>query len=157
MQGSLTLQRASSVGASSLRDASDAASEAVSSALAQLHDAGAEPRLVVVYASSTYDLPQLAAALGAAAGDVPLIGCTTAGEIATSGPGESGVVAFAIGGGGFSVSVGLGEIVDGDLRRAGATAARCVESVERRASTILLLLSDGLAGDQQDVVRGAYK
>jgi hypothetical protein len=148
--------RTTAVGASSHPDASTAAREAVTAALSQLTAAGAPPGLLVVYASSSYDLDALAGALGSAAGTTPLIGCTTAGEIATSGPGEAGVVALALGGDGFSVAVGMGEIVDGDLRRAGATAARCVESVERRQSTILLMLSDGLAGDQQEVVRGAY-
>jgi hypothetical protein len=97
------------------------------------------------------------AGIGEVLPDVPLIGCTTAGEIAAAGPGESGVVVLVLSGDGFSVATGLGEIVDGDLRSAAATAARCVDAVEERSNKVLLLLSDGLAGDQQEVVRGAYQ
>jgi hypothetical protein len=42
------------------------------------------------------------------------------------------------------------------LREAGATAASCLTVVEERSSTVLLLLTDGLAGDQAEIVRGAY-
>ena len=150
-------QRATFVATSSAPDPTSAGREAVTSALRGLSEAGVEPRLLVVYASSSYDPDALAASLGAAAGDVALIGCTTAGEIATAGPGEAGVVVFALGGDGFSVSTAMAEIVDGDLRSAGSTAARCVDAVDKRASTVLLILSDGLAGDQQEVVRGAYE
>jgi hypothetical protein len=44
----------------------------------------------------------------------------------------------------------------GDIRGASAAAASCLERVEARANRVLLLLSDGLVGDQQEIVRGAY-
>jgi len=87
-----------------------------------------------------------------------------AGEIATTGPGEHGVVAIALGGEGLSVAVGMGSTANGDLRRAGAQAARCIDELpdddnrfDRPRQRVLLLLSDGLSGDQQEVVRGAYE
>ena len=43
-----------------------------------------------------------------------------------------------------------------DLRAAGAQAARCLISDEERPHRALMLLTDGLAGDQQEIVRGAY-
>src|SRR5256714_11116077 len=46
----------------------------------------AEPRLLVVFASFGYDLPELLAGVHEVAGDVPVIGCSTAGEI---GPGPA--------------------------------------------------------------------
>jgi len=135
----------------------------VRSALLQLTETGAEAKLIVVFASSSYDPHGLATGFGRAAAGVPLIGCTTAGEIATAGPGERGVVAVALGGDGLSVAVGTGSTVDSDLRRAGAQAARCVDElpdddrIDLPQHRVLLLLSDGLAGDQQEVVRGAYE
>ena len=148
--------RATATGVSRLASASEAASEAVLSAAAQLRQRGAEPVLFVAYAAPTYDPKLLAQGFGTAAEGVPLIGCSTAGEIATSGPDEGGVVVFALGGDGFAVSVSSKEVSDGDLRAAGAEVARCVGGVTRRESTVLLLLSDGLSGDQQEIVRGAY-
>lgn len=44
----------------------------------------------------------------------------------------------------------------GSLRQAATTAAGCLERLERRRHTVLLLLSDGLSEDQMEVVRGAY-
>jgi hypothetical protein len=46
--------------------------------------------------------------------------------------------------------------VSSRLRAAGAEVAGCVERAAERPHQALLLLSDGLAGDQQDIVRGAY-
>ena len=42
------------------------------------------------------------------------------------------------------------------LRGAGADAAACLREVDERPHRVLLLLTDGLAGDQQEIVRGAY-
>lgn len=149
--------RAAAVGASNLPDAAAASAAAVGEALEGLSRHAAPPRLLVLYASSSYDPDGIAEGIAAAAGDVPLVGCTTAGEIATAGPGERGVVVVALGGEGMSAAVGMGDAADGGLRRAGATAARCLDSVEPRTHRVVLLLSDGLSGDQQEVVRGAYE
>lgn len=149
--------RAAAVGASSLADAVDASAAAIREALEGLARQGAPARLLVLYASSSYDADGIAEGIARSAGDVPLVGCTTAGEIATAGPGERGVVVVALGGDGMSAAVGVGEVGDGGLRRAGATAARCLDSVDPRSHQVVLLLSDGLSGDQQEVVRGAYE
>jgi hypothetical protein len=84
------------------------------------------------------------------------MGCSTAGEIAADGPGDAGVVVTAIGGEGFSISVSAAENASIDLRAAGSDAARCLDRVEDKGHKVLLLLTDGLAGDQQEIVRGAY-
>ena len=86
----------------------------------------------------------------------PLIGCSTAGEIATDGPSDASVVVTAIGGAGYSVTTKAARNASSDLRRAGATAATCAENGAAGDNQILLLLTDGLGGDQQEVVRGAY-
>lgn len=117
---------------------------------------GPEPRLLVVFASEALDPDALLAAIQAEAGNVPLIGCSTAGEIATHGPGDAGVVVLALGGDGFSVSTAAAADAPTRLRDAGAEAAACLADVAEREHVILLVLTDGLAGDQQEIVRGAY-
>ena len=139
------------VGRSDATDAIDAATESVGSALA-----GREAALVVLFASEALDLPTLVRHADAASGDAQLIGCSTAGEIATSGPGDAGVVAIALGGSGFTVSTTAVSGIADDARRAGAEAAACLGDVAGAPHRILLLLTDGLAGDQQEIVRGAY-
>lgn len=154
--GGAAKRRSTATGISQLPSAIEAATEAVLSAAAQLRKSGTEPVLFVAYAAPTYDPQLLAHGFGEAAQGVPLIGCSTAGEIATDGPGDAGVVVFGLGGDGFAVSVSSKEITTGDLRSAGAEVAQCVGELTRRESTVLLLLSDGLSGDQQEIVRGAY-
>lgn len=126
---------------------------AVSQALAGRTD----PKLVVVFASSETDvktaLQELRSRLQP---DVTVIGCTTAGEIGTGGPSDQGIVAVALGGAGFSVAGALARGASADLRGAGAAVAETLERLDGRPHQVLLILTDGLAGDQQEIVRGAY-
>jgi hypothetical protein len=118
--------------------------------------AGTDARLLTVFASVRYDLPELLAGIGESAGEVPVIGCSTAGEIATGGPGDASVVVMAFGGEGFSVETAVASGASDGLRDAGAKVAACLEGVEDRPHQVLMLLTDGLSGDQQEVVRGAH-
>jgi hypothetical protein len=120
---------------------------------ALIHD---DPKLLIVFCSAAHDLRAVAAQIGRRLPGVPLIGCTTAGEIAASGPSESSVVVTALGGEGFSVQTAAATEASRDLRAAGAQVARCLPVEADRPHKVLILLSDGLAGDQQEIVRGAY-
>jgi hypothetical protein len=115
-----------------------------------------DAKLLVVFCSQSCELPELLVQVRACSAGVPVIGCTTAGEIATSGPGEAGVVVAALGGDGFEIGTAAAVGASKDLRGAGARAARCLPSREDRPYRVLLLLTDGLCGDQQEIVRGAY-
>jgi len=117
---------------------------------------GTDARLVIVFASPAQDLAAMIDGVRSVAPLVPLIGCTTAGEIATDGPGDSGVVVTALGGSGFSVATHAARNASRDRRGAGAAAAMCAEDGSAGDHQVLLLLTDGLGGDQQEVVRGAY-
>jgi hypothetical protein len=119
--------------------------------------AGRIPALIVVFASSELDLKALVADLRTEVeAHVPVVGCTTAGEISTDGPSDRGVVVAAFGGDDFSVAAAVAENVSEGLREAGAQVAAAVSLLNDRPHRILLLLTDGLAGDQQEIVRGAY-
>ena len=139
------------IGRSSDADATRAGEEAARAA-AQ-HDGAA---LAIVFASDAYPLGTLLDTIRGVLGDTPVVGCSTAGEIATDGPGDSGVVVFCLGGPGYAVTTGVATGAPRDLRAAGAGAAACIRELEPRAHRVLLLLTDGLAGDQQEVVRGAH-
>lgn len=61
------------------------------------HDLGAGPfAAVILFISPQADLPALTLGLGAAFGDCPVIGCTTAGEISAMGYSEGEIVAMAL-------------------------------------------------------------
>jgi hypothetical protein len=120
---------------------------------ALVHD---DAKLLIVFCSDDHDLSAVVSQIRRRAGAVPLIGCTTAGEISTDGPDEASVVVAALGGDGFSVATVAAEGAERDMRRAGADAAGCLAAVEDRPHKVLILMTDGMAGDQQDIVRGAY-
>ncbi|MGH9283543.1 MAG: FIST N-terminal domain-containing protein, partial [Acidimicrobiales bacterium] len=82
-----TRARWMAVGHSDDHDARRAGAAAAKDAMA-----GADPRLLVVFCGDAYDLPALLEGINDVAGGVPVVGCSTAGEISGSGPGDAGVV-----------------------------------------------------------------
>ena len=89
-------------------------------------------------------------------GGAPLIGSTTAGELTGEGPSDGGVVVMVLGGPGFSVATAAATGIGPRLRQAGAEVATCVNAIAARPHRVLLMLTDGLAGDHQEILRGAY-
>jgi hypothetical protein len=118
---------------------------------------GREAKLAIVFSSDSHDLEALVRGARSVVGKTPLIGCTTAGEISHLGAGDGGVVVTALGGEGFEVRTAAGFGEPGRLREAGAAAATAVAELgEGRAHRALLLLSDGVAGNQQEMIRGVH-
>jgi hypothetical protein len=149
--GSINAGRWVQVGHSSEHDSRAAGREAADRALA-----ADDARLLIVFCSDAHDPRALLAAINERSGGVPLIGCSTAGEIATDGPSDASVVVTAFGGDGFAVATAAATGASERLREAGAEAAACINQVDDRPHRALMLLTDGLAGDQQEIVRGAY-
>lgn len=104
----------------------------------------------------SFDLPTIAEGLHQALPSTQVIGCTTSGEIASDGALSNALVLWALGGDGIRVSTGSGQGDEQGLRKAATEAAHCLDQLEQKAHTVLMMLSDGLCGDQMDVVRGAY-
>jgi hypothetical protein len=139
------------VGRSSLTDSFAAGLEAATTALT-----GEQPRLLLVFGAISHDPQGLMKGVQAAAPGVPIIGCSTHGEIGPGGPRDGTVVVTALGGEGFAITTAAARDVDGRQRDAGAEAAGCVAMAEDRPYRVLVLLTDGLARDQETVLRGAY-
>lgn len=133
---------------------SDSAVAARTAAQAAL--TGEDPKLLLVFAAVSHDLAAVSAALAQIAPGVPVVGCTTHGEIAEGGPVDGSITVTAIGGPGFSVSATVAENVSGRQRAAGAEVADCVRQVAGREHKVLLMLTDGLVRDQESIVRGCY-
>ncbi|MFN8051886.1 MAG: FIST N-terminal domain-containing protein [Acidimicrobiales bacterium] len=114
------------------------------------------PALLLVFVACSLDPDAVAAALSDAVPGVPVVGCTTRGEISEHGMADDSVVIMALGGPGVSVATAAEPIIDGDARAAARAAARCARSVAGGESTVLITLADGNGIDQDDIVRGAY-
>jgi hypothetical protein len=115
-----------------------------------------DAKLLVVFCSDSYDLPELLRGINGRSRGVPLIGCSTAGQIATGGPAE-GVVVTALGGAGFDATTAAVPQGYGASRRdAGAEVASRVAALNGKPHRVVMMLSDALAGDQTEVLRGVY-
>ncbi len=115
----------------------------------------ADPKLLIVFASFGYDLAELLAGVASVSGDVASIGCSTAGEI---GPGpalSSGVVVVCLGGD-FTVQSTHASGLHDQPRAVGEAVARGLLPLPDTRHRATLMLTDSLAGDQQEMVRGAY-
>jgi hypothetical protein len=153
------------VGDSHSADAWGAGSEAAKEALN-----ASEPQLLLVFASFGYALPELLAGVAEIAGDVPVIGCSSAGEI---GPGDATrepdagqpdqqgdsrrrVVAVGLGGGGFRIRTGYATGLSQRPREVGEELGNALLPVAEDGHQVAVLLTDALAGDQQEMIRGVY-
>lgn len=131
--------------------------QAVREALAPILELG-EPKLAIVFCSPAHDLAAIAPFVKQAVGESAVIGCSSAGELIRDHALTGGLLIWALGGEGFSVTTGFGQgSVEQGLRQAAADAAHCLDRLQRREHTMLFLLADGLCGDQMEVVRGAYE
>lgn len=145
------------VGDSSAPDAGASARAAVHAALAGTAPAAGD--LVLVFASSRYDVEAVHRAAAAAAAPATVIGCTSSAAFTHDAQVTGGCVAAYLPAAGASFGVAhverLGDDIAGAARRAAETARE--RSGDHHPHAVLLMLSDGLAGDQREIVRGAYE
>jgi hypothetical protein len=117
---------------------------------------GDQPKLLIAFTAITHDPVAVLDGLQAIAPGVPIVGCSTHGEIAPGGPRDGTVTVAAIGGSGFAVATTAAEEVFGRQRMAGAEVAACADQIGEKPYRVLLLLTDGMIRDQEEIVRGCY-
>lgn len=122
---------------------------------------GRPPALVVMFTSVGYQLEEVVRAVRGVAGQVPLVGATSAGQMFGGQlvPIGAGVVVAALAvDRHFAVASVTG--LRADPYQAGVALARAALDAAGTApmsQRALLLFADGLAGDQQQLVRGIYQ
>ncbi|MEZ4647403.1 MAG: FIST N-terminal domain-containing protein [Candidatus Eisenbacteria bacterium] len=121
------------------------------------------PALVALFLSPDYDRDEAAEAIAENFGNVPVIGCTTAGEISPDGYQRGGVSGFALPADDFDVEVGVIDGIDDFEYRDGVGAAtevrRRMESRIPGASglnTFAFLLVDGMSRKEEPVVAAIH-
>jgi hypothetical protein len=138
-------------GHSTLTDPAAAGAEAAAAALN-----GREPVAVFVFCSVGYHVPELFDGIRERIGaGTVVVGCTTSGQIGGGTVSRDGVSVTAWGGAGFAVRTHVSRNVSGRLRDAGVEAASCLGAVDQ-PHRALLMLADGLTGNQHEIVRGAF-
>lgn len=122
-------------------------------AVAELHEAIAQPRLalVVFFCSSRFDLDALAGAINARFKGMPVIGCTTAGEIGTAGYQSGTLVGVSFPARNFTIATAcIDGLADFDEVCARETTTSLLQAVDGRVEqTFSLLLADGLCGHEE--------
>lgn len=138
------------VGSSVLKDSTEATRDAICKALAER-----QPKLVLIFCSSSHDINAVARTAHAEIGDEAVVaGCTTGGEICGRKATQKGLVAIALGGEGFTVRSRVGHLAAGP-RSAGREASQGLLELDSPYQ-VLMLLSDGLVGLRTELIRGAY-
>ena len=126
-------------------------------AVRELHAQISQPdaALVVVFCSTAYPRPVLAEALQHHFGDVPMIGCTTAGELGASGYQTGGITGFSLPAAEFTVATARLDGLDDVSLDAGQ---HCVDALLAQMPAVTdgqerfaLLLVDGLAQREEPV------
>lgn len=122
-------------------------------AVAELHEAIVQPKaaLVVFFCSSRFDLDALAHEINARFHGIPVIGCTTAGEIGPAGYHSGTLSGFSIPARGFTAATtcidGLEDFDDICARETTATLLHAVDG--RPEHSFAFLLADGLCGKEE--------
>lgn len=143
-------------GASTAPDPVQAATECVQEALA-----GRVPQpedLVLVFPTTDYDPHLFAKAAAVAAGAGQLIGCSSYGGFTARAQLLPGAVAAYLPAGDLRIGVARADRIRDGIA---AAARQATEQARERAGeegehSVVMILSDGLAGDQREVVRGSY-
>ncbi|WP_030438034.1 FIST signal transduction protein [Actinoplanes subtropicus] len=129
---------------------------AAGAAAAEAAFAGREPVLALVFCSVGYHVPAMLDEVRSRVGPATVIvGCTTSGQMATGEAAGYGVAVVALGGEGFSARARVAREVTPRLRAAGAEIAGCLAGIDR-PHRALLVICDGLTGNQHELVRGAF-
>jgi hypothetical protein len=133
---------------------------------------GPDPALLVVFCSALLDPAEVLAGVHEIAGDTPLIGCSGEAVITADGATQAGVAVVALGGPGFTVRTAYAQPASDRQRAAGARVATCALDLwaavdAGRAGSgstdgpgpphqVLLMFTDGMASDHEEVLAGAY-
>ncbi len=140
----------SGVGVSLKTDSRQAGVEACKNALSGVSN----PSLIVVFCSVKLNQEEVILGVREISGTIPLIGCSSAGEITNEGVYDGSVVVMAIESDKMKVVLGSGGEVKAGARKAGARLAQDIKDQIFFDSKYILFLTDVLNGNGADVVRG---
>lgn len=144
---------AASVGIGTAENAYKAGAEACADALENLPDKKAH--LLLVFGSISFDQDKLIEGVAAMAPGVPMVGCSTAGEISTEGLSTSKtVVIMAIHSDQMRVHTAAGHHILWNSRQAGAELASTIQYNSHNYASSALVFADVIAGGGEETILG---
>ena len=145
----------SSVGHSYDTNAFDAGKNAYALALGTLESG--TPEFGFIFSTTTLDQEAVLNGIKSLSGELPMVGCSTAGGITTGGPLEDGAVVVMLidSGGAMQFTPGIGVDIKNGEHKAGEALANSVLSVIAKEDLRgFMMFPDGLAGNGAEIVRG---
>jgi hypothetical protein len=133
---------------STLKDAFDAGNEAALAAMAKL---SMEPHLLLAFGAISYDQQKLLDGIAAAAPGIPMVGCTTDGEISSQGLSINSVVVMALASDTIRFHPVSVEQLSKDSFYAGTQIGKAFQGLECR---YVQVFSDGLSGNADQIIQG---
>ena len=126
---------------------------AAQEALAKLN---ATPDIAIVFAGKSYDPQELQEGIKSLVGDIPVIGCTSAGEFTESAVTKNGIVIALISSDSYRFYAGVGTNISYDEIKAVETAAKSFPGeLQGFPYRSVMILVDGLAGKGEEIVLAA--
>ena len=117
---------------------------------------GTDPALLIVFWDASLEGDRVLAGVRDVVPSAPLIGGASDGLVAPDHRKGRGVSVTALGGDGFSVATASSG-VGSDVADTGEAVAACLDEVEEKGSTVLLLVADGGIQPADELVFGAYR
>jgi len=142
------------VGSSNQEKSIEAGAAACREAFAEV---GGKADLVFVFSTVSYNQEEMLKGVNFIARGVPVVGCSTAGEITDKGPGLKSVAVMALKADKIKFNLSLAKGADVDSRKAGNIAARDVKKQSPGNNNLFVMLLDGLAENGAAAVRGAQE
>ncbi|MBI1862663.1 FIST C-terminal domain-containing protein [Candidatus Microgenomates bacterium] len=116
--------------------------------------AGGKPDVFIVLSSIAMRHPEVLSGIEEAYPGVPMVGCSTSGEITSDGPSKESVVAMALRSDQMQFTVGIGQPVKGNEREAGRALANDIKSRAPLEVTSMIIFSDVLGANGTEISRG---
>ncbi len=121
------------------------------------HLSGQAPDLLLVFSAVRFADPRLLKGVRSVAGEAPLIGCTDAGGISTSGPQKRCVTVVGVRAPEAVFRVGIGRGISREAQEAGHMLGESFLAEDIARASALLMLPDGLAGNGAELLEAVQR
>lgn len=116
-----------------------------------------DPSIIIIFISTIFNQEAVIKGIHSVIKDIPLIGCSSIGSISTYGSHRDSVAVFIISSNSIGFSCGIGRDISKNPRLAGHNAAKQASNSKHNPKQVYMMLSDSLAGNNADILRGAQE
>ena len=116
-----------------------------------------DPSIIITFISPIFDQEVVMKGIHSIIRDTPLVGCSSAGSISIHGSHKDSVAVFIISSNSIEFSCGIGYDISKNSRLAGSKAAKQASAHAHNIKQAYIMLSDSLAGNNTDVLRGSQE